>query len=339
MISKLYKNKKQGFFIIILISFILIAISSIIFSGPEDYWTCSNGSWIKHGHPKSSQPTLACPPSNSKLLTSTQVVENFYNWYFRIDGNPVTTGYYKSSDFFTKNFKNKTDAAYRSSQSADFNPFICNRTERPISFSAQEIYNKNNKSLIMVYQSYISNQDRLEISLVNNQGFWYIDNVNCAKSFDSIQGFDLTPKKAISPDQISVFYSNLKMGSDTADCSEVFTVARKTKSADRQLKEVLNQLFTGPTDSEKKLGYTSWFSAKTKNILKDVVIKDDTAYLNFTDFRKTVPSVSSTCGYSQFNSSILQTLSSSFGVHKAIYSINSDTKTFYDWVQQTSPQM
>lgn len=336
--KKLY-NKKQSFFIIVLITFILITASILHFSSSENYWVCSNSSWVKHGHPKSSLPTSICPPPNSKQFTSTQVIENFYNWYFLIEGNPISSGYYKNNDFLTSNFKNKVDSTYRANKQAVFNPFICNHTENPISFSSQEIYNKNNKSLVMVYQSYISSQDRLEVSLIKNQEFWYIDNINCAKSFDSVQGFDLTPKKIIKSDQIAIFYPNLKMSSKTNDCSEVFIVDRKSKSVTPQLKEILNQLFTGPTDSEKDQGYTSWFSSKTKNILKDVTIKDDTVYLNFSDIRQILPNVSSSCGYTQFNSSIQQTISASLGINKVVYSINGSTKTFYDWVQQTSPQM
>lgn len=337
--DRLYKNKKQSFFIIVLISFVLIAVCIIRFSSQEDFWVCNKGSWVKHGNPKSSLPTLVCPPSNSKDFSSTQVIENFYNWYFRITENPVSSGFYKSSEFLSSNFKNKINSSYRSTQLQNFNPFICNHTENPISFSSQEIYNKNNKSLVMVYQSYISNQDRLEISLVKNKGFWYIDNINCARSFDSIQGFDLTAKKIVKSDQVLIFYSNLKMNSKADDCTQVFALNRKSKTTNPQLKDVLAQLFTGPTDLEKNQGYTSWFSSKTKNILKDVTIKDGTAYLNFIDIRQLIPNVSSSCGYSQFNSCIQQTVSATSGINKVIYSIDGNTKTFYDWVQQTSPQM
>lgn len=337
--KNLYNNKKQSFFIIVLTSFILIAVCLLRFFTPEDYWFCNNGAWAKHGRPKSALPTTVCPPSNSKLFTAPQVVENFYNWYFLVGENPISSGFYKSSDFLTSSFKNKINSNFRDSKLVTFNPFICNHTENPISFSSQEIYNKNNKSLIMVYQSYISSQDRLEISLVNNNGFWYINNINCARSFDSFQSFDLTPKKSVKSDEVSIFYPNLKMSSKANDCSKVFTVARKSKSVTPQLKEILAQLFAGPTELEIDQGYTSWFSSKTKNILKDVTVKDDTAYLNFSDLKQVLPNVSSSCGYAQFNSSIKQTISASLGINKVVYSINGSTKTFYDWVQQTPPQL
>lgn len=175
----IYKNKKQSFFIVVLVSFLLIVICLLRFSSSEDYWTCSNNTWVKHGQPRSPLPTSICSPSSSKSFTPSQIIENFYNWYFHIDNNLLSSAYYKDSDFLTSNFKN--------SASIKTNPFLCNHAENPISFSAQEIYSNNNKSLVMMYQSFLSKQDRLEVSLVKKQGYWYIDKINCAKSFDSIQ--------------------------------------------------------------------------------------------------------------------------------------------------------
>lgn len=334
--KRLLNNKKQSFFIIVLASFVLITVCLLRFSSSEDYWVCSDGSWVKHGQPKSSTPTSICSPSNSKLFTAPQVIESFYNWYFRLGENPTSNGFYKNTDLLTTSFKNKIDSNLKNNKSANFNPFICNHTESPISFTSQEVYNKNNKSLVMVYQSYISSQDRLEVSLVKNGGFWYINDINCARTFDSVQNFNQTSKKS---NQFYLFFPNLKMNSKTNDCSEVFTVSRESKSTEPQLKEILTQLFSGPTDSEKDQGYTSWFSSKTKNILKSVTVKDDTAYIDFSDIRLLIPNVSSSCGFSQFDSSIQDTVSASLSINKVVYSINGNADTFYDWVQQTPPQM
>lgn len=338
--EQLYKNKKQNFFILVLVVFVLITVCLLRFSTPEDFWACKNGNWVKHGRPNSALPTAICPPSNSKIYTASDVVNYFYNWYFHNGDTPIINGFYNNSDFLTQNYKNKIGASYRSNNRVISDPFICNHTENPISFSTQEIYNRKNRAFIMVYQNYASIQDRVEVSLVNKNGFWYIDNINCAKPFSSFQNIDLASKSntVAVTNQISLYYSNLKSNTNANDCSEVFIVTRKSKTANPTVKEALSQLFIGPTQNEKNQGYTSWFSAKTKNILKDVVVKNGTAYIDFIDIRKLIPSVSSSCGYTQFNSSITKTVSA-LGINKVVYSINGNTKTFYNWVQQTAPQM
>lgn len=53
-------NKKSVYIILGIIAFLIILVIGLrLFSG-EDNWICSNGQWIKHGHPSFPQPTVEC---------------------------------------------------------------------------------------------------------------------------------------------------------------------------------------------------------------------------------------------------------------------------------------
>lgn len=188
---KLYKGKKQIFFIAVLISFIIISACLIRISTPEDYWMCQNSVWVKHGKPTTPHPTAFCPVANTSSLSTDSVVENFYNWYFHNDKNIIQSGYYQQSDYLSQNFINNIKSSL--SKNNNFDPFICEgRTENPISLSVQELYNKKNKAVVIVFQHYDVTQDRIEVTLYKKNNVWYINNVNCAQNFDSVQGIGNT---------------------------------------------------------------------------------------------------------------------------------------------------
>ena len=46
-----------GFIFIIIVGFMA---ARIVFSGPEDSWICTKGSWIKHGNPTTGMPSTMC---------------------------------------------------------------------------------------------------------------------------------------------------------------------------------------------------------------------------------------------------------------------------------------
>lgn len=45
-----------GIAFLIFVCFIVLRLFS-----PEDTWICSNGQWVKHGNPATSQPINKCP--------------------------------------------------------------------------------------------------------------------------------------------------------------------------------------------------------------------------------------------------------------------------------------
>ncbi len=135
-------------------------------------------------------------------------------------------------------------------------------------------------------------------------------------------------EKVVKEKTVSVYFSNFEL---SEDCGDVFPVKRRVF---RKTPEIaLKELFWGPTQEEKTEDYTSWFSEETKAILNSVKIdKENIAWVDIKDIRLVIPGANSSCGSSQFISSIEATLEQ-FGAEKTIISFGGDIELFYEWMQ------
>jgi spore germination protein GerM len=131
---------------------------------------------------------------------------------------------------------------------------------------------------------------------------------------------------------LRVFFNQTGLNKE-ADCSQVYSVSRRVTKTTAVAKAALTELFAGPTAAEKAEGYTSFFSAATKGILKSVKVEEETAYVNLTDIRPIIPNASTSCGSAQFLAAVETTLKQFPTVKKVIFAINGQPKTFYDWIQ------
>jgi uncharacterized membrane protein len=51
---------RMGYFVLALVSALLVAIAALRFFSGEDDWICKNGQWVKHGNPSASMPITLC---------------------------------------------------------------------------------------------------------------------------------------------------------------------------------------------------------------------------------------------------------------------------------------
>src|SRR5574343_664866 len=93
--------------------------------------------------------------------------------------------------------------------------------------------------------------------------------------------------------EFSVYFGNSKLNANIQDCSLVFPVDREVSKTLAVGQAFLEELFKAPTLEEKKLGYTSFFSDTTKNILKSIKIIDKVVYVDLKDIRSIIPNASS----------------------------------------------
>lgn len=133
--------------------------------------------------------------------------------------------------------------------------------------------------------------------------------------------------------QFSVYFANSKLNANIQDCSLVFPVIREVPKTLAVGQASLEELFKGPTMEEKKEGYTSFFSNATKDILKKIKIIDKIVYVDLKDIRFVIPNASSSCGSSQFLAEMTNTLKQFSSVEKAIFAIDGNPRTFYEWLQ------
>lgn len=145
----------------------------------------------------------------------------------------------------------------------------------------------------------------------------------------------------IKPAAVTLYFQNDGRSSGREEnCGLVFVVERPAPWLSSELPEAtvsatyaLEQLFAGPNQEEKDRGFSSLFSAKTAQILRELKIDGDTAYVNLTDIRKVLPDASSSCGSAQFLAEVGETLRALSPNQKIIYALNGNPKTFYDWIQ------
>ena len=117
------------------------------------------------------------------------------------------------------------------------------------------------------------------------------------------------------------------------ECEKTTPVERIIPKTPSVARAALSELFVGPKKGEIDQGVSSPFSQKTKSILKDIIIQNNTAYVHLVDIRSLIPSVNSRCGSAQFMAEIEDTLKQFSSIKKVVYAINGSTRTFYEWMQ------
>jgi spore germination protein GerM len=138
---------------------------------------------------------------------------------------------------------------------------------------------------------------------------------------------------------VKVYYGNEKRNPNSDPCGLVFPVNRVVPKNAAVAKIALEQLFAGPTRAEKSEGYYSWFSPKTKSILKSIVIKNRTAYVNLKADAFTIltGNVSTSCGSDQFLSEMEKTLLQFPTIKRVFYAIDGKPQDFYEYLQGECP--
>ncbi|MDD5627369.1 MAG: GerMN domain-containing protein [Patescibacteria group bacterium] len=133
---------------------------------------------------------------------------------------------------------------------------------------------------------------------------------------------------------LQLYFNNSNFNPNLEDCRKVYPVTREfDKIPENIALQSLTELLKGPSPEEISQGYISFFSEKTKLILKELKIKDETAYVNFYDFRSIIPNVSASCGSAEFMAEIETTLKQFPNIKKVIFAIEGKPAVFYEWVQ------
>lgn len=141
-------------------------------------------------------------------------------------------------------------------------------------------------------------------------------------------------EEAINKVTLQLYFNNSIFNPNLEDCRKVYPVTREfDKMPENMAFQSLTELLKGPTPEEISQGYTLFFSEKTKLILKNLKIKDETAYVNFRDFRSIIPNVSASCGSAEFIAEIETTLKQFPNIKKVVIAIEDKPAVFYEWIQ------
>ena len=132
---------------------------------------------------------------------------------------------------------------------------------------------------------------------------------------------------------IKVYFHNEKQNPNQTDCNKVFPVTRTIPDTFGVAKAALEELFKGTTKEEEEKDFLGFPPAETKGILKSVNVKNDAAYVNFTEkVYEQLGTATTSCG-GGFFAMVEKTLMQFQNIKKVFYAIEGKPGDFYEWVQ------
>jgi hypothetical protein len=72
-------------------------------------------------------------------------------------------------------------------------------------------------------------------------------------------------------------------------------------------------------------------------MLRGVRVERGVAYVDFRDLRRVIPNASSSCGSALLLAQLDRTVTQFPTVRRGVYSIAGSRRTFYEWLQLSSP--
>lgn len=191
---------------------------------------------------------------------------------------------------------------------------------------------KTHNNFLLLLSSFVIISAFVIIRLSSPEDTWICQDGNWIKHGNPLSTKPTGTCPAGGSNSVYVYFSNQKKAGDNTDCGLVYAVERNNSVNTPEI--ALISLFSGPTEDEKSQGYSSFFSEKTKTILKKIKVQDNTAYVDLTDIRKVIPNASSSCGSKQFLQQIKLTLMrADSNIEEVRFAINGNPQDFYDWIQ------
>ena len=135
---------------------------------------------------------------------------------------------------------------------------------------------------------------------------------------------------------VSLFFST----GDGDDCSEVTGFLRGADGVRAPIGFTLDELVKGPTEIERHMGASSFFSENTSDSIRSISLKSDGLLIvDFKDIRSTISGASSSCGSGALLSSLNSTVFQFPVVDRVRYQINGSCDTFFEWLQRSCTEI
>jgi spore germination protein GerM len=131
---------------------------------------------------------------------------------------------------------------------------------------------------------------------------------------------------------VQVYFSPALAPQTPADCARVQPVRRELSSTPAVATAALHLLFAGPSDAERAAGLRSPFSPATAGLLKRLVIRRGTAYVDLHDLRSQLGSATSSCGALELRTQIDRTLRQFPTVQRVRLAVDGDPRALHEWL-------
>jgi spore germination protein GerM len=144
--------------------------------------------------------------------------------------------------------------------------------------------------------------------------------------------FCTLPAQAAS---VQVFFSPALAPQTPADCARVQPVRRDLPSTPAVATATLHLLFAGPSEDERAAGLRSPFSPATAGLLKRLVIRRGTAYVDLHDLRSQLGGATSSCGALELRTQIERTLRQFPTVQRVRLAVDGDPRALHEWLGES----
>lgn len=134
--------------------------------------------------------------------------------------------------------------------------------------------------------------------------------------------------------KIKVFFNNAKDDPNIENCQDVKSVTRTIPKTKGVARAALEELFKGVSKEEEEKGFVSFAPESTRGILKNINIKNGSAYVNFDErVYQQLGNATTSCGGASFFASVEKTLQQFPTIKRVFYAIEGNTDDFYEWAQ------
>jgi hypothetical protein len=177
-------NKKYIILFVGVIILFIIFIAVIFFQQNQNLPTPSS---LQNQNPAALQPNQQTKQSDTTVpqvtlspLTGTAVeaTEQFYNYYFSTSVNPLANGAYKDNPYLSQDFKDILGSLYNNGNA----PLFCPQNKRAsivVGKEQQNYYNNQYVTQEIISEAPPGTKDLYRVSLENQDGKWFIFDVNC----------------------------------------------------------------------------------------------------------------------------------------------------------------
>ncbi len=117
------------------------------------------------------------------------------------------------------------------------------------------------------------------------------------------------------------------------DCAEVSPFERSADGNVDPVRAALDQLVSGPTDTEAASGASSFFSAETAGMVLSTELDGDLLIVDFDNRTSSLNNASTSCGSAAFLSQLNTTVFQFDSINRVRYSFNGSCEAFMNWLQ------
>ena len=299
---------KKSIIFLIIIAVVAFGIVAILKFSSEDFWTCVNGQWVKHGNPSSSMPTFGCGDNNTSTSTDGQETESDIivvkpKANEEISSPLEITGQARGTWYFEASFPVRLE---------DANGMILARSIA----QAQSDW---------MTENFVPFKATLEFTATSSSNGQLILAKDNPSDLPANAKEIKIPVKilASSTDNmtIKVYFNNNNFDPEIT-CVKVFPVDRVIPRTQAVAKTAIEELLKGPSDAEKNEGYLTSINAGVK--LNSISIDEGVAKADFDETME--QAIGGSCRVSAIRSQIEQTLKQFPTVQGVIISVNGRTE-------------